>query len=186
MNDNVKALLEYLNLPTGGAYIISPTSFYLVEGPWHISPKEYGVSVTTINSNTNVRDLKAYALLMRVIGDPKHLTNHMEQVIGSLIRRVTNCTMDGFTLNYDPDGVSIEVVATQVCVPSNDGSEDEMVPRRIWRIDTDKKTLRLYTPNLWILEVTRWDVESHYQDIAGCLILLNNINKQSTRSIHHE
>lgn len=180
MDDNIKALLTYLNLPTTGKYIVTPTSFYLVEGSWLITPKDYGIKVTTMTGNTDVRDLKAYALLMSVIGDSKHIIPYTEQVIESLIRRVTDCTMNRFDLVYDPDGSSVEVMATLVQTPGVDGAEDKMVSRRTWRIDTSKKTLHLYTPNQWILEVSDRDVKSYYQDIAGCLILLNIITNRNS------
>lgn len=178
MDDNIKALLEYLNLPTVGKYIISPTCFYLVEGSWMLSPKDYGIRVTTTSSNTDVRDLKAYALLMRVINDSKHIVPHMEQVIESLIRRVAHCSMDKFMLMYDPDGVSVEVTGLIVRHMGVDGETSKTSSREVWRIDTDKNTVRRYTPNQWMIESSTWNVEDYYTDIAGCLILLNSINNR--------
>ena len=178
MDDNIKALLKYLNLPTEGEYIVSPTSFYLVDGSWLICPKDYGVRVTTLNSNTNVRDLKAYALLMRVINDSKHIVPKMEEVIESLIRRVANCTMDKFSLIYDEDEACIEVNGFMVRHLSETGEAGQVYPRHVWRINTREKTLHRYTPNQWMLESSTWNVEDYYQDIAGCLILLNDINRR--------
>lgn len=178
MDDNIKALLTYLNLPTVGKYIVSPTAFYLVEGSWLITPKDYGIRVATTNSNTDVRDLKAYALLMRVINDSKHIVPYMEQVIESLIKRVANCTMNKFILVYDEDESCIEVIGSLVRRMCIDGEESRVDSRHVWRIDTKAKTLHRYTPNQWMLESSTWDVESYYQDIAGCLMLLNDINNR--------
>lgn len=178
MDDNIKALLEYLNLPTGGKYIISPTTFYLLQGSWLISPEAYGVRITTTSSTRSVRDMKAYALLMRVIGDSKHIVPNMEEVIESLIRRVANCTMDKFSLIYDEDEACVEVNGFMVRRMSETGEEGQVDPRHVWRIDTRAKTLHRYTPNQWILESSMWNVDDYYQDIAGCLILLNTINQR--------
>lgn len=178
MDDNIKTFLKYLNLPTEGDYIVSPTSFYLVEGSWLITPKDRGIRITTTDSNTDVRDLKAYALFMRIISDWKYLIPHTEQVVESLIRRVTGCIMNEFTLFYGPDDLSVEVMATMVEVPCSDALEDKIVPRRKWRIDLDKKLLHRCTSNQWILEDSNCNVEDYYQDIAGCLILLSNTNQR--------
>lgn len=178
MDNNIKALLEYLNLPTGGKYIISPTTFYLLQGSWMISPEAYGVRITTTSSTRIVRDMKAYALLMRVIGDSKHIVPCMEEVIETLIRRVTNCTMNTFSLVYDEDEACIEVNGFMVRRMSETGEEGQVDPRHVWRIDTKAKTLHRYTPNQWILESSTWNVDDYYQDIAGCLILLNDIKQR--------
>lgn len=175
MDDNIKALLKYLSLPTEGEYIINPTTFYLLQGSCMISPEAYGVRITTISSTRIVRDMKAYALLMRVIGDSKHIVPYMEQVIETLIRRVTNCTMNAFSLVYDEDEACIEVNGFMVRRMSETGEEGQVDSRHVWRIDTKAKTIHRYTPNQWMLESSTWNVDDYYQDIAGCLILLNDI-----------
>lgn len=177
MDVNIKALLEYLNIPNVGKYIVSPTTFYLVEGSWMISPKAYGVRVTTTAGTNSVRDMKAYALLMRVIGDSKHIIPYMEQVVETLIKRVSNCSMNKFILVYDKDESCIEVVGTIITHMGENGEDSRKSSRRTWRIDTLAKTLHYYTPNQWMRESSTWNVEDYYQDIAGCLILLNDINK---------
>lgn len=178
MDNNIKALLEYLNLPTGGKYVISPTTFYLVQGSWMISPEAYGVRITTTSSTRTVRDMKAYALLMRVIGDPKHIVPNMEEVIESLIRRVANCTMDKFSLIYDEDEACVEVNGFMVRHMSETGEADKVDSRHVWRINTREKTLHRYTPNQWMLESSTWDVGDYYNDIGACLILLNAIKQR--------
>ena len=178
MDDNIKALLEYLNLPTVGKYIVSPTTFYLVDGSWLISPKDYGIRIATTDSNTDVRDLKAYALLMNVIGDSKYIVPYMREVIETLIGRVTNCSMNDFILVYDKNGTSVEVVGSLVKEMGDDGQKSKMSSKQVWRIDTCDKTVHRYTPNQWMLESSTWRVDDYYQDIAGCLILLNAINKR--------
>lgn len=178
LDSNVKALLDYLNIPTQGKYIISPTTFYLLQGSWLISPEAYGVRITTTSSTRVVRDMKAYALLMRVIGDSKHIVSHMEEVIESLIRRVANCTMNTFILVYDKDGVSVEVVCSLVKELDAEGQESKVSSKQTWRINTQEKTTHRYTPNQWMLESSTWDVGDYYNDIGACLILLNAINNR--------
>ena len=178
MDDNIKALLEYLNLTAKGEFIVTPTSFYLVEGSWMLTPEAYGVRVTTTSGTHSVRDMKAYALLMRVIGDSKYIIPYMNDVIESLIRRVTNCSMNSFNLIYDEDGVSVEVYASLVRKVDSDEQGGNMCSNRTWRINTKTKTVHQYTPNQWMLESTTWNVEDYYLDIGGCLILLNVINNR--------
>lgn len=180
MDVNVKALLDYLNIPAIGAYIITPTTFYLVDGSWLISPKDYGVKITTTTTSTNIHDLKAYALLMRIIADPHHITHYMEQVIESLIKRVANCSMSKFVLVYDKDESCIEVIGSRVQHMDVNGENGRMDSKCVWRIDTKMKTVHRHTPNQWMLESSTWNVEDYYQDIAGCRILLNDINKRVT------
>ena len=127
---------------------------------------------------TNILDLKAYALLMRVIGDSKYIVPHMREVIESLITRVANCTMSDVMFVYDKDESCIEVMGTLVRHLDIDGEETRVSSRQTWRINTKQKTLHLYTPNQWLLESSAWNVEDYYQDIAGCLILLNDINNR--------
>lgn len=178
MDDNIKALLEYLNIPGAGKYIVTPTTFYLVEGSWMIAPEADGVRVTNTSGTHKLRDLKAYALLMSVIGDSKHIVPYMEQVIESLIRRVANCSMSNFILVYDEDESCIEVIGYMVMHMNIDGEESQLDTRHVWRIDTKAETLHRYAPIRWMLESSTWNVIEYYQDIAGCLILLNVINNR--------
>lgn len=183
MDDNIRALLEYLNLPPVGKFIISPTTFYLLQGSWLISPEAYGVRITTTSSTRIVRDMKAYALLMRVIGDSKHIVPHMEEVIESLIRQVANCTMDKFSLTYDVDEACVEVNGFMVRHISENGEAGQVDSRHVWRIDTKAKTLHRYTPNQWMFESSTRDVGDYYNDIGACLILLNAIKQHKGK--HH-
>lgn len=178
MDDNIKALLNYLNISDTGKFIISPTTFYLVEGSWMISPEAYGVKIATTTGTHSVRDMKAYALLMRVIGDSKYIISYMREVIETLIMRVANCNMSNLSIMYDKDEACIEIIGTYVRKMGVDGEESQLSARQTWRIDTQKKTTHLYTPNQWVLESSTWNVEDYYNDIAGCLILLNDINKR--------
>lgn len=179
MTDNMNALLTYLKLPLMGQKIVTPTNLYLVNGSWLIAPESYGVKITNTNETRSIRDLRAYALLMNVIGDATHIVPYMEQVIETLIRRVANCTMNKFILIYDKDKVSVEVMCSLVKEMDVEGQESKMSSKQTWRIDTEAKTVHRYTPNQWMLESSTWNVEDYYNDIGGCLMLLNTINNRN-------
>lgn len=179
MDNDIKELLEKLNLPLSDNFIISPTSFYLKDGSWLISPENNGIRVSTTTGTHSVPDLYIYALLMRVLNNPVHIRASMSEIIETLISRVAHCAMNSHTLMFDDDGIHIEVYAklVQRMVGSGEDSSTGRSSKEVWRINTQTNKLYRQTPNQWMLETSTWDVEDYYNDIRGYMLLLDTLTK---------